>query len=74
MGLRINTNIGALRAHNNLYNNTAALDTSLERLSSGLRINWAKDNASGLAIADQLRTQASSLKQAIGYRRASQYP
>jgi len=65
MGLRINTNIGALRAHNNLYNNTAALDTSLERLSSGLRINWAKDNASGLAIADQLRTQASSLKQAI---------
>ena len=65
MGLRINTNVGALRAHNNLYNNTAALDTSLERLSSGLRINWAKDNASGLAIADQLRTQASSLKQAI---------
>ena len=65
MGLRINTNIGALRAHNNLYNNSAALDTSLERLSSGLRINWAKDNASGLAIADQLRTQASSLKQAI---------
>ena len=65
MGLRINTNVGALRAHNNLYNNSAALDTSLERLSSGLRINWAKDNASGLAIADQLRTQASSLKQAI---------
>ena len=65
MGLKINTNVGALRAHNNLYNNTTALDTSLERLSSGLRINWAKDDASGLAIADQLKTQASSLGQAI---------
>lgn len=65
MGLKINTNVGALRAHNNLYNNTTSLDTSLERLSSGLRINWAKDDASGLAIADQLKTQASSLGQAI---------
>ena len=65
MGLRINTNVGALIAHNNLYNTTSELDSSLERLSSGLRINWAKDDASGLAIADQLRTQASSLGQAI---------
>ncbi len=65
MGLRINTNVGALHAHNNLYNTTASLDSSLERLSSGLRINWAKDDASGLAIADQLKTQASSLGQAI---------
>ncbi len=65
MGLRINTNVVALQSHNNLYNTTAALDSSLERLSSGLRINWAKDDASGLAIADQLKTQASSLGQAI---------
>lgn len=65
MGLKINTNTGALRAHNNLLNTTTSLDSSLERLSSGLRINWAKDDASGLAIADQLKTQASSLGQAI---------
>ena len=65
MGLKINTNIGALRAHNNLRNNSTSLDASLERLSSGLRINAAKDDASGLAIADQLKTQASSLGQAI---------
>ena len=65
MGLKINTNIGSLRAHNNLLNTTTSLDSSLERLSSGLRINSAKDDASGLAIADQLKTQASSLGQAI---------
>lgn len=65
MGLRINTNIGALRASNNLNITTTSLETSLERLSSGYRINSAKDDASGLAIADQLKTQASSLGQAI---------
>lgn len=65
MGLRINTNIAALRGHNNLLGTTTSLDASLERLSSGLRINSAKDDASGLAIADQLKTQASSLGQAI---------
>ena len=65
MGLKINTNIGSLRAHNNLRNTSTSLDASLERLSSGLRINAAKDDASGLAIADQLKTQASSLGQAI---------
>lgn len=65
MGLKLNTNVGSLRAHNNLLNTTTSLDSSLERLSSGLRINSAKDDASGLAIADQLKTQASSLGQAI---------
>lgn len=65
MGLRINTNIASLRGHLNLSNTTNSLDASLERLSSGLRINSAKDDASGLAIADQLKTQASSLGQAI---------
>ncbi|WP_297194545.1 flagellin [uncultured Campylobacter sp.] len=65
MGLRINTNIGALNAHNNMLINSRGLDSSLEKLSSGLRINSAKDDASGMAIADQLRSQASTLGQAI---------
>ena len=65
MGLRINTNIGALTAHNNSLTTSRELDASLERLSSGMRINSAKDDASGLAIADQLRSQATTLGQAI---------
>ena len=65
MSLRINTNIGALNAHNNMVVNSRGLDASLERLSSGLRINSAKDDASGMAIADQLRSQAATLGQAI---------
>ena len=65
MSLRINTNIGALNAHNNMVVNSRQLDSSLERLSSGLRINSAKDDASGMAIADQLRSQAATLGQAI---------
>ena len=65
MSLRINTNIGALNAHNNMVVNSRQLDASLERLSSGLRINSAKDDASGMAIADQLRSQAATLGQAI---------
>ncbi|TQR34473.1 flagellin [Campylobacter sp. MIT 99-7217] len=65
MGWRVNTNVAALNATANTQLNSRSLDTSLERLSSGLRINSAKDDASGLAIADQLRTQASTLGQAI---------
>ena len=65
MGYRINTNVSALNALNTSTINTRNLNTSLERLSSGLRINSAKDDASGLAIADQLKTQASTLGQAI---------
>ncbi|KGI55099.1 flagellin N-terminal helical domain-containing protein, partial [Campylobacter sp. MIT 97-5078] len=65
MSLRINTNIGSLSAHNALNMTSNALDNSLNRLSTGLRINSAKDDASGLAIADQLRSQASTLGQAI---------
>ena len=65
MSLRINTNIGALNAHNNAVITSRNLDNSLERLSSGLRINSAKDDASGMAIADQLRSQAATLGQAI---------
>ena len=65
MGFRINTNIAALSAHNNGVINNRELDKSLSRLSSGLRINTAADDASGMSIADSLRSQANSLGQAI---------
>jgi len=65
MGFRINTNIAALNAHSIGEMNNRALDSSLEKLSSGLRINKAADDASGMAIADSLRGQANALGQAI---------
>ena len=65
MGFRINTNVAALNAHANAVMNNRALNNSLEKLSSGLRINKAADDASGLYIADSLRDQADSLGQAI---------
>jgi len=57
MGLRINTNIAALNARRTLTRTTDALNQSLERLSSGLRINNAADDAAGLAIAEGFRSQ-----------------
>jgi len=57
MGLRINTNISALNAGRNLRTSTADLNRSLERLSSGLRINRARDDAAGLAVAEGFRSQ-----------------
>ena len=65
MGFRINTNIGAMNAHNYATMNNKELDTSLTRLSSGLRINKAADDASGMVIADSLRAQSKGLGQAI---------
>lgn len=65
MGFRINTNVAALSAHTSATMNNRSLDNSLAKLSSGLRINKAADDASGLAIANSLRAQASSLGQAI---------
>ncbi len=65
MGFRINTNVSAMNAHTNSQQTNRALSNSLEKLSSGLRINKAADDASGMAIADSLRSQASSLGQAI---------
>ncbi|MDY0133121.1 MAG: flagellin [Desulforegulaceae bacterium] len=65
MGLRINTNIQALNAHKNLIKTDNALSSSLERLSSGLRINKAADDASGLAIANTLKAQHTGIGQAI---------
>ncbi|MFK2823915.1 flagellin [Arcobacter sp. YIC-80] len=63
--MRINTNIASLQAREANTNTNKTLTNSLEKLSSGLRINKASDDASGLAIADKLRTQASSLGQSI---------
>jgi flagellin len=65
MGFRINTNVGAMNAHMNSVNNNRGLDKSLAALSSGLRINKAADDASGMAIANQLKSQANGLGQAI---------
>ena len=65
MSFRINTNVAALNAHTNALVTNRGLSNSLEKLSSGLRINKAADDASGMAIADSLRSQASALGQAI---------
>jgi flagellin len=65
MGLKINTNLAALNAHSNMQKTDNALSASLERLSSGLRINRAADDASGMAIADSLKSQSMGLGQAI---------
>jgi flagellin len=64
MGLRINTNTASLNAQRNLRGSKTGLDKSLERLSSGFRINRAGDDAAGLAISENLRAQIRGLKQA----------
>ena len=61
----VNTNVAALQAQESSQYVNKKLNSSLEKLSSGLRINKASDDASGLSIADKLRTQASGTKQAI---------
>jgi len=60
----INTNVASLNAQRNLNNSQSALSTSLQRLSSGLRINSAKDDAAGLAISERFTTQIRGLNQA----------
>ena len=64
MGLRINTNVPSLVAQRNLRGNRALLDRTLERLSSGSRINHAGDDAAGLAISETLRAQIRGIGQA----------
>ena len=64
MGLRINTNVPSLVAQRNLRSNRQVLDRTLERLSSGSRINHAGDDAAGLAISETLRAQIRGLSQA----------
>lgn len=63
--MRINTNIDSLNAIESGTNNGVNTRNSLEKLSSGLRINKASDDASGLAIADKLRTQKNSIQQSV---------
>ncbi|HEG5084298.1 TPA: flagellin B [Campylobacter fetus] len=65
MSFRINTNIAAMNAHTNAVVNDRSLSGSLGRLSSGLRIQTAADDASGMSIADSLRAQAAGLGQSI---------
>src|ERR1700690_628054 len=62
--MRINTNIMALDAYRNLNTTNDALSSSLEKLSSGYRINKAADDASGLVISENLKSQVSGLMQA----------
>jgi flagellin len=65
VGIRINTNVGSLRTQRHLMNSTARVSKSLERLSSGLRINRAADDAAGLAISEGLKGQIRSLDVAV---------
>lgn len=60
----INTNVMSLNAQRNLSTNSASLATSIQRLSSGLRINSAKDDAAGLAISQRMTTQVRGMDQA----------
>ncbi len=64
MALTINTNIASLNAQRNLGKSQNDLNTAMERLSSGLRINSAKDDAAGLAISDRMTSQIKGLNQA----------
>ena len=65
MSLRINTNIDALTAYRNLSTTQNSMSTSVERLSSGLRINKAADDAAGLAISQGLTSQINGIGQAV---------
>ena len=63
--MKINTNISSLTAQEAATNTNRSISSSLEKLSTGLKINKASDDASGLAIADKLRTQVTSINQGV---------
>jgi flagellin len=65
MGMTINTNVASLNAQRNAAANDGSLATSLQRLSSGLRVNSAKDDAAGLAIASRMDSQARGMNVAV---------
>ena len=65
MGLQINNNIAAFNSYRNLSVTQGQMEKSLEKLSSGFRINRAADDAAGLAISEGLRSQVGGLKQAV---------
>ena len=64
MGLRVNTNVASLNAQRHLYDTTSKFQKSMERLSSGLRINRSGDDAAGLAISESLKSDIRALQQA----------
>ena len=64
MSSMINTNLASLNAQRNLSTSSSSLTTALQRLSSGLRINSAKDDAAGLAISQRMSAQVGGLNQA----------
>jgi flagellin len=65
MGLRVNSNIASLNAQRSLSNTTERLQASFRRLSTGLRISTASDDAAGLAISERFRAQIRSTNQAV---------
>src|SRR5215211_6001281 len=65
MGMSVNTNISAMNAYRNLSATNDSMSKSLERLSSGFRINRAADDAAGLAISEGLRSQIGGITQAV---------
>ncbi len=64
MGISVNTNISSLQAQNFVSKNHSALNTSLQRLSSGFRINGAMDDAAGLGVSERMRSQIRGMSQA----------
>ncbi|MFB2684824.1 flagellin [Shewanella mangrovisoli] len=69
MAITVNTNVTSMKAQKNLSSSNSGLATSMERLSSGLRINSAKDDAAGLAISNRLNSQVRGLE--VGMRNAN---
>jgi flagellin len=69
MAITVNTNVTSMKAQKNLNTSSQALSTSMERLSSGMRINSAKDDAAGLAISNRLNSQVRGLD--VGMRNAN---
>ena len=66
MAMTINTNVNSLNAQRNAMATQNSLATSMQRLSSGLRVNSARDDAAGLAIADRMNTQVRGMN-AVSY-------
>jgi len=65
MAMTINTNVMSLNAQRNQANNSSSMSTTMQRLSSGLRVNSAKDDAAGLAIAERMNTQVRGMTVAV---------
>jgi flagellin len=70
MSLRVNTNLEALNVHRNMVDTTNRISDSLKRLSSGKRINSAKDDAAGFAVANKFRADIAAMR--VGYQNASE--